>query len=123
MVKKSVSIYKISLLHKCPSCEKGGIYSSLLTVKDECEICGFALKEHDAGDGPAFFAMFIVGTIVTVLAVLLEFMYSPPLWMHFVIWTPVIIAMSVYLLKVMKSFLIAAQYRHNVLGFADKDEE
>jgi uncharacterized protein (DUF983 family) len=120
---KPLPICRISLFHKCPSCEKGGIYSSLLTVKDKCDVCGFALKEHDAGDGPAFFAMFIVGTIVTLLAVFVEFIYPISILLHMVFWTPVTIIMSIYLLKVMKSFLIAAQYKHNVLGFAKKGKK
>ena len=119
---KPVSIYKISFFHKCPACGKGGIYRSLLKVKDECDICKFALKEHDAGDGPAFFAMFIVGTVVTCMAVLVEFIYPMHILLHMLLWTPVTIVMSVYLLMVMKSFLIAAQYKHNVLDYAKKEK-
>lgn len=117
---QKLSLLKTSLLNKCPSCAKGGIYTSLLSVKDNCEVCGFALKEHDAGDGPAFFAMFITGTVVAILAALVELKFSPPLWLHMIIWSILTIAMSVYLLKVTKSCLIALQYRHNVLGFRKK---
>lgn len=120
---KPLSIYKISLLHKCPCCGKGGIYASLLAVKDKCVVCNFSLKEHDAGDGPAFFAMFIVGIVVTVLAVMVDFLFNMSIWLHMLIWTPIIILMSIYLLKVMKSFLIAMQYNKNVLGFAKRGKK
>lgn len=111
------SLSKVTLLSKCPSCGKSSIYSGILSVKDKCESCGFALKEHDAGDGPAFFSMFITGTAVTVAAVLFELKYTPPAWMHIVIWPIFTIALSIILLRMAKSFLIGLQYKYKVLGF------
>lgn len=112
-----------ALLHRCPACGKGCMYSALLTVADVCSVCGFALKEHDAGDGPAFFAMFIIAILVTGMAFALDMLYPIPLWAHMVLWVPVVIAMSVYLLKVMKSWLIGAQYQYDILNFQDKSSK
>jgi len=117
---RNLSLFEVSLFNKCPSCQKTGIYASLLGVKDECEVCGFALKNHDAGDGPAFFAMFITATIVSILAVLAEIFMRPPLWLHMIVWSVLTIVLSIFFLRVIKSGLIALQYKYNVLGYKKK---
>ena len=56
--------------------------------------------------------IFIVGGIVTALALLVERWFAPPYWLHLVIWSPVILIGSIALLRPMKATLIALQYRH-----------
>lgn len=114
-----VSLYKSGFGFKCPKCGKGNIYSGLLVVAEYCPVCNLALREHDAGDGPAFFAMFLGCIIVTTLALLVESLYSPPLWLHAVIWTPFTIITAVINLKIIKAFLIALQYRYRKSDFSE----
>ena len=110
----------MAFCHKCPACGKGDIYEKLLDVRSKCAKCGQKLKDHDAGDGPVFFAMFISGIIITALAFLAEIYLMIPLWLHVIIWFPATIGLSIFLLKITKSWLIALQYKHNVGGFKKK---
>jgi uncharacterized protein (DUF983 family) len=114
---KPVSLFKSGFGFKCPQCGKGNIYSGLLEIREYCQVCNLALREHDAGDGPAFFAMFLGCIIVTTLALVTERLFSPPLWLHAVIWTPVTIIMAVVSLKIIKAYLIAMQYRYRKSDF------
>ena len=117
---KHTSLIKAAFSHKCPACGKGDIYERLLEVTTKCSACGQRLKEHDAGDGPAFFAMFISAIVITGLAFIVEFYFMIPLWLHIVIWLPVTVCLSVFLLKIAKSWLIGLQYLHNVENFKNK---
>ena len=56
--------------------------------------------------------MSFVGAVVIGMALWVEVTFHPPHWLHLVIWTPVIIGLSVFLLHPMKALLIALQYRH-----------
>jgi uncharacterized protein (DUF983 family) len=58
---------------RCPRCEKGKLLRGVLGVQDNCSECGLVFQHHDSGDGPVFFAITIVGFIVTVAAVVVEF--------------------------------------------------
>lgn len=116
-VKKKISPFYVSVFHKCPACGKGDIYSSLLKVADKCSVCGFELKNHDAGDGPAFFAMFGSAILVAILASLLEVYFTVPIWLHMTLWIPLIIISSIYFLIVIKSFIICMEYKNNVNNF------
>ncbi len=100
----------------CPRCGKGKLYDGLLTVAPLCATCGLGLAAQDAGDGPAVFVILILGAIVVGLALLVEIVFAPPLWVHFVIWTPFIIGGAILMLRVLKAWLIAMQYRHHLLG-------
>jgi uncharacterized protein (DUF983 family) len=85
-------------------------------VRQACEICGLDLSEQDAGDGPAVFAILFLGMIVVGLAALVEIKLAPPIWVHLVLWTPLILAGALAMLRPLKAGLIALQYRHRLLG-------
>jgi uncharacterized protein (DUF983 family) len=85
-------------------------------VRQACEICGLDLSAQDAGDGPAVFAILFLGIIVVGLAALVEINLSPPIWVHLLLWAPLILVGAVALLRPLKAGLIALQYRHRALG-------
>ena len=70
------------------------------------------LRDHDAGDGPAVFVILVVGFIVVAAALIVEVRYEPPMWLHLVMWIPLILALSLGLLRVFKALLIALRYHH-----------
>lgn len=88
------------------------MFDGFLTVAKRCDVCGLDLKAADSGDGPAIFVIFIVGPIVTLLALWVEVAFEPPYWLHMVLWGPVILLGSLALLRPFKATLIALQYRH-----------
>ena len=52
------------LLGRCPHCGEGKLFNSYLTVVEKCAVCGDPLGLYRAADGPAFFAMSIVGLLL-----------------------------------------------------------
>lgn len=58
------------------------------------------------------FVIFIVGFVVVALAYVVEMMFEPPLWVHAVIWIPVITGLSILLLRPTKAILVALHYKH-----------
>lgn len=91
------------------------MFTGLLNVCGACEVCGLDLSAQDAGDGPAVIVIFFLGSIVVGLAALVEVKFSPPIWVHLVLWTPFIIIGAIVMLRPLKAGLIALQYRHHLL--------
>jgi uncharacterized protein (DUF983 family) len=85
-------------------------------VRPACTVCGLDLSAQDAGDGPAVFAILFLGLIVVGLAALVEINFSPPIWVHLLLWAPLILIGAVAMLRPLKAGLIALQYRHRRLG-------
>ncbi|HWK46364.1 MAG TPA: DUF983 domain-containing protein [Stellaceae bacterium] len=107
----SASILTAALRCRCPRCGKGPLYSGLLDVRPSCSVCGLDLSANDAGDGASAFVILILGAIVIGLAFWVEVTFSPPLWLHIVLWGPTILVGSIVLLRWVKAGLIAQQYR------------
>ncbi len=110
-----VSLTRAALACRCPRCGEGALFTGLLTVRPSCPACGLDLSAQDAGDGPAVFVIFFLGLIVVGLAAIVEIKLSPPLWVHLVLWTPLIIGGAILMLRPLKAGLIALQFRHNLL--------
>ena len=100
------------LMGKCPRCGQGKLFHGFLTVAARCKVCGLSFRGHDSGDGPAVFVIFILGFGVTGAAVLVEYLYAPPLWVHAVLWIPATLAVTLGLLRPLKGLLVAMQYRN-----------
>ena len=104
---------RAGLSGSCPRCGSGRLFSGFLTVAPRCSSCGLDNGFADAGDGPAVFVILILGFIVTGLALVVETAFSPPLFVHMIVWTPLIIAGSIWSLRFMKAMMIALQFRTN----------
>lgn len=101
------------------------MFKGFLDVRDRCPACGFDLGRADSGDGPAVFVIFVVGFIVVGLALWTEVRFSPPYWLHVVLWLPLTVALTFGLLRPFKATLIALQFKHKAtqdIEFADDDE-
>ena len=110
---------------RCPRCGKGALFSGFLTLRPRCENCGLDYGFADAGDGPAIFVILIAGFIVVFAALITEVLYSPPFWVHAILWGPLIIIVTLAPLRLIKGLLISLQFHHKAqegrLEFRNKD--
>jgi uncharacterized protein (DUF983 family) len=97
---------------RCPRCGTGALFRSGLALREKCERCGLSYAFADSGDGPAVFAIFILGALVLGGALLVEFRIGPPIWVHVVLWGVLTPLLAFVLLRVFKATLIALQYKH-----------
>lgn len=121
--KAGLSVWTVArrgLLGRCPRCGRGRLFKGLLDIADGCDACGLRFFGHDAGDGPAVAGIFILGTAVVGLAVWVEFTFFPPLWLHAVLWTPVIVGGAVALLRPSKGLTVALQYYYRAVDEEEK---
>lgn len=94
----------------CPRCGEGRLYDGMLTPAKRCMVCGLDYSFIDSGDGPAVFVILILGFVILGLALLVDSVLQPPLWLHVIIWIPVIIGLSLWALRVVKAIMIALQF-------------
>ncbi len=108
----ATSPYVTGLLGRCPRCGKGKMFSGILTVVPQCNVCGLSFSFADAGDGPAVFVTLIGGFLVLGAALWTELTYQPPFWVHLVVFLPLTAIVCIGLLRPAKGLLIALQYRN-----------
>jgi uncharacterized protein (DUF983 family) len=107
------SPYVAGLKARCPRCGQGALFRSGLVLREKCERCGLSFAFADSGDGPAVFAIFILGFVVLGAALWVEFRLGPPVWVHVLLWGLLTPLLALVLLRVLKATLIALQYRHS----------
>jgi len=106
------SPFVAGLTCRCPRCGKGKLFQGFLSLRPRCEACGLDYNFADAGDGPAVFIILLAGFIVVGCALVVEFKYAPPLWVHAMLWGPLILATTLLPLRPMKGLMIALQFHH-----------
>ena len=107
----SVSPVRAGLLGRCPRCGRGKLFHGFLDIAERCEACGMELKTRDTGDGPAVFVVLIVGAFVVAAALIVEVSYQPALWVHAVLWIPLILILSLGMLRPLKGVFYAINFR------------
>jgi uncharacterized protein (DUF983 family) len=100
------------LAGRCPACGRGKLFSGYLTLAPRCTVCGLDYSFADSGDGPAVFVILVTGFIVVGAALFVEMAYTPPYWLHALLWGPLAILLPLLLLRSFKGVLIALQYKH-----------
>ncbi|MGK2910088.1 MAG: DUF983 domain-containing protein [Sphingobium sp.] len=96
----------------CPQCGARTLFAAPIRFAPRCSACGLDFDQFNVGDGPAAFLTMIVGAIVVILALVLEFKVHPPLWVHMILWTPLIVAAVMGALRVVKGALLILEYRN-----------
>ena len=104
--------FTLRLLARCPRCGGGKLFKNVLETRPACERCGLDYRFIDTGDGPAVFAIFILGFLILGGALYVEFTFEPPVWVHVVLWGALTPLIALILLRFIKAMLIALQYRN-----------
>ncbi len=108
---------------RCPRCGKGRLYESYVKIAPACTICGLDFSGHRADDAPPYITIFLVGHVTIPLALAMKQLLEPPLWLQFVIWLPIILAATFWLLPLSKGALIGLQWANRMHGFGEEGED
>lgn len=108
------SLLKNGMACKCPRCRKGDVYAGRFTMslRPSCPECGLDFSKSDVADGPAVFLICILGTALVPLALMLDALFTIPLWVHGVTWTAVTLALICLSLRPIKAYILSLQYKH-----------
>jgi len=114
MIKKESVLLKQSLKCGCPKCGVPSIFPHKFTLEtiEKCPSCDLKIKDHDSGDGPAFFLLSALCFIITPLALWLAYVIEIPLWAHACLWTFVCVGLCLVVLQPLKTYFIALNYKH-----------
>ncbi len=108
---------------RCPACNAKTLFRKYLKVHADCPSCNLHLGSHRADDAPPYFTIFIVGHIVVPMALLVEKLYIPPLYMHALIFTILSLVLSLAFLPIVKGAVVGLQWALRLHGFGENEEE
>jgi uncharacterized protein (DUF983 family) len=102
----------VALAGLCPRCGSKTLFKGLASFAPRCRACGLGLADFNVGDGPAAFLILIVGGLIVALAIAVELRFSPPFWVHVLLWLPLTTVAVIGSLRIAKGLLLALEYRH-----------
>ena len=108
----AVSTAAAGLRCACPRCGEGHLYQGLLALRDKCPACGLDYSKLGADDGPAFFIIVALSALVLPSAAATEMIFHPPIWVHMLLWPPVLTIGAIAMMRPLKAWMIAQHYRH-----------
>jgi uncharacterized protein (DUF983 family) len=98
---------------RCPRCGEGRLYAGLLRFEARCGVCGLDFAAFNVGDGAAAFLILIIGAITVGLAMFVELSFTPPFWVHILLWLPFVIGGTLGALRLTKGILLALEWRND----------
>jgi len=107
----------------CPRCGARTLFAGYVRFAERCAKCGLDFTAFNVGDGPVVFLTLGLGALITMLALWVEFTFSPPFWVHPLLWIPLTLALVVVLLRFGKGLLLALEYRNRASEGRIKDVE
>ena len=107
---------RAGLLCRCPNCGRGRLFEGFLKVVERCEACDFDFTRLNTGDGAAVFVMQIAGAPVVFGALYVQIAYNPPIWAMLAVALPLVLGLSLGLMRPGKGVMIALQMRNRSKG-------
>lgn len=106
-----VTPVQVALGGLCPCCGAATLFAGPIRFAHRCPVCGLDLDSFNVGDGAVAFLTLILGAIVAGAAIAVELTFSPPWWVHALLWPPITLALILASLRLCKGALIALEYR------------
>ncbi|HTY70762.1 MAG TPA: DUF983 domain-containing protein [Alphaproteobacteria bacterium] len=104
------------LAQRCPACGETHLYRRYLKVNDVCLRCGLAVGDIRSDDAPPYFTILLVGHIIVPSMLILEELCHPPQWVHFALWVPLALLLTLTLLPRVKGAVIALHWANKIKG-------
>jgi len=100
------------LTGRCPRCNARTLFAGWVKFADICANCGLDFTTFNVGDGAVAFLTLIIGAVVAIMAISVELVFSPPFWVHALLWPPITLALILGSLRATKGILLALEYRN-----------
>ncbi|WP_447762958.1 DUF983 domain-containing protein [Sphingopyxis panaciterrae] len=104
-------VWRAALFGLCPECGAPTLFDGPVKFRERCGACGLDYGAYNVGDGPAAFLTLIIGALLIALALTLDSVFAPPLWVHVILWVPLTAAAVVYGLRLAKGALVASEHQ------------
>jgi uncharacterized protein (DUF983 family) len=108
---------------RCPQCGEGKLFDRFLKPVAACERCGENMEGQRSDDLPPYITIMIVGHFIVPLVLANEMSATPwPMWVHFAVWLPLTLVMTLALMQPVKGAVIGLQWGMRLHGFDPKGD-
>ena len=102
-----------SLKGLCPRCGAQTLFAGVLQFSKTCPKCGLNFEKFNVGDGASAALILLIGTVFVALAIIMQLSFSPPFWVHIILWVPLATAATILSLRGTKAAMLYLEYRND----------
>ena len=106
-------LLQASLKGLCPQCGAQTLFAGMLSFAKSCRRCGLDYSKFNVGDGAAAALILLIGTLFVALAIIVQLSFSPPFWVHILLWVPLTTAATILSLRGTKAAMLYLEYRND----------
>ncbi len=110
---------KRGLLNTCPACGSGRLFRAFLKPVEHCEACGEEMFHERSDDLPPYLVIVLVGHVLLTGYMLTDSFMPDALWVHLLVWVPVVILTSLISIQPIKGGVIGLQWAMRLHGFGE----
>lgn len=103
-------IFSAALHGICPRCGAPSLFAAPAAIADNCEKCGLELRPLERGSRWAGVLTLLLALVLTGLALAIDAIVAPPLWLQLAFWAPVTVGGVIFALRLFKTLLLYAAY-------------
>ena len=94
----------------CPRCGARSLFDAPLRVATRCRACGLPLAELERGGRFAGLLTMTIAALLIMIALAIETVWQPPLWLQAAFWAPVTVLSVIGALRLYKTVILYRQY-------------
>ena len=98
------------LRRHCPNCAVGSLFAGYVKVLSPCPQCGHDNAQYRADDAGPYFTILLVGHLCIGPMLIFPFIWRSPIWLVLGTTLPLVMALTLLLLPVVKGAVIGAQW-------------
>lgn len=103
------SLWRAALFGLCPQCGGAGIFAAPAEFQERCAACGLDVARFGTGNRLAAFLTLIATALLIVIALGIDGLLRPPLWLQAILWIPLTMATVIYGLRLGKMARLMAR--------------
>ena len=94
----------------CPRCGARSLFDAPLRVATRCRACGLPLAELERGGRLAGLLTMTIAALLIMIALAIETVWQPPLWLQAAFWAPVTVLSVIGALRLYKTVILYRKY-------------
>ena len=98
------------LRRHCPNCAVGALFKGYVKVLSPCPACGHDNAQYRADDAGPYFTILLVGHLCIGPMLAFPFIWKSPIWLVLGTTLPLVLALTLLLLPVIKGAVIGVQW-------------
>ena len=103
-------INNLRYLNKCPNCKQSTVFDGFIKLKDYCNNCNIKLNSDQIGDGASWITTSLVCFIIIPILFFYEINIGISLKIYLFIIFPVLVFVSIILLRILRYLLLKKFY-------------